>query len=78
MAKKHVTWTNLVGDSISTGPNMDSGEFAGELIADGLVSITEYISHEVDGLDNFEEAIEITMNKNKFNALGPCQIDLTK
>lgn len=76
MAAKNLSWVNLVGDIVSATPNMDSGEFANELLASERVSIEEFITHEVAGLGSFWEAVEITMNKPDYDALGPCQIVL--
>lgn len=76
MADKHLTWVNLVGDTVSATPNMDTGEFANELLASDRVSIEEFITHEVQDLDSFQGAVEVTMNKTEYEALGPCQIAL--
>jgi threonine dehydrogenase-like Zn-dependent dehydrogenase len=57
-----------------TGPNTDTGEMAATMVADGRVSIDDYVTHEVAGLESFEEAIEITTNKGAYGALGPAQI----
>ena len=73
---RSVTWQNPVTGVSITGPGRDTGDLATELVASDRVSISEYISHEVDGLDNFERAVEITTNTPAYNALGPAQIVL--
>jgi hypothetical protein len=59
---------------ISTGPNSDTGDIAPRLVDDGRVVIDRYITHELDGLESFEEAVKITTNKPEHDALGPAQI----
>jgi threonine dehydrogenase-like Zn-dependent dehydrogenase len=76
LAEQHVTLMNLLGDPIDTGPNSDTGRLAPELVADGRVSIAEYVTHEFSGLDSFDQAVEITLNKKEYDALGPPQLVL--
>lgn len=33
--------------------------------------MTEFVTHELDGLISFEEAVEVTLNKRKYGVLGP-------
>lgn len=60
------------------GPNMDTGTLAPELVADGRVSISENITHVLEGLESFEDAVEITLNKGEYEALGPAQIVISE
>lgn len=71
---KYVSWINPLLGVISETPNSDTGELAVDLVASDRVSIEEYITHELDGLDKFEEAVEITLNKQDYDALGPAQL----
>lgn len=73
---KIVTWINPRRGVISTGPNSDTGDIAPRLVDDGRVVIDRYITHELDGLESFEEAVEITTNKPEYDALGPAQIKI--
>jgi threonine dehydrogenase-like Zn-dependent dehydrogenase len=61
---------------LRTGPNADTGRAAVEMVASGRVSIEELVTHELDGLESFEEAIEVTLNKAESGALGPAQMVL--
>lgn len=74
LRKKSVRWVNPRFGVTSTGPNTDTGVLAPRLVADGRVSIEEYITHELIGLDSFEEAVAITLEKEDSGALGPPQI----
>lgn len=73
---KAVRWHNPKVGLVQPSPSMDIGEQAVELVASDRVSITEYITHELDGLDAFEEAVEITSNQQDHDALGPAQLVL--
>jgi hypothetical protein len=73
-----VSWINprdMVG-TLSLGPNRDSGELAAELVETGRVTIDEYVTHGFDGLERFEDAIDVTLNKVDHDALGPAQLVL--
>jgi len=61
---------------LKTGPNADTGVTAVEMVGSERVSLTEFITHELEGLESFEEAIEITLNKEAHDALGPAQLVL--
>lgn len=74
MRSKSVQWINPTMGRTATGPNGDSGELAVELVASGRVSIEELVSHELQGLESFETAIDITANKQAHGARGPAQI----
>ena len=74
LRSKSVDWVNPVTGVTSLTPNATTGEYVGSLIGDDRVSIAEFVTHELDGLSAFEDAVEITLNKAKHNALGPAQM----
>lgn len=76
LRSKSVDWLNPVTGATAHTPNATTGEHVAQLVADGRVSIEEYVTHELDGLEHFEEAIEITMNKGEYGARGPAQMVL--
>jgi threonine dehydrogenase-like Zn-dependent dehydrogenase len=78
MRDKMVRWVNPrdICGIITHGLNSNTAQSAVDLVASNRVSISENITHEVNGLESFEEAIEITLNKPDYNALGPAQISL--
>lgn len=69
---KNVTWINPTVGTVQTGPNANTGDIATEMVASGRLSIERYVSHELDGLEAFEEAVEITLDSER--KLGPAQI----
>jgi threonine dehydrogenase-like Zn-dependent dehydrogenase len=69
-----IDWLAAPPGVVQVGPNTDTGELAPELVANGNVDISRYISHELDGLESFERMVDITLNKPKHGALGPAQI----
>lgn len=71
-----VDWVNPVTGVRPLGAGRTTGTFSARLVSDGRVSIDEYITHELDGLSSFEEAVEITLDKHEHGALGPAQIIL--
>lgn len=71
---KKVDWVQPVSGVTSFSPNMDSARYAPKLVASGQVSIDDYITHELEGLDSFDELVDITLNKPDHGALGPAQI----
>lgn len=71
---KKVDWVQPVSGITSFSPNMDSARYAPKLVATGQVSIDDYITHELQGLDSFDELVDITLNKPEYGALGPAQI----
>ncbi|WP_418280341.1 zinc-dependent alcohol dehydrogenase [Halorubrum sp. DTA98] len=73
---KMVSWVNPQKGVISLGPNSDNGRFAPELVADGRVSIEEFTTHELHGLEKLDELVDITLNKPEHDALGPAQLIL--
>jgi len=74
LRSNYVSWVNPRTGVAPIGPNATTGELAPRLVADGRASIGEYVTHELDGLDAFEEAVEITIGKVDHDALGPAQI----
>jgi threonine dehydrogenase-like Zn-dependent dehydrogenase len=70
---KSVDWIHPTFGTVATGPNTDTGELAGELVASGRVSIDDYVTHELDGLAAFEEAVDLTLSER---GLGPAQMVL--
>lgn len=74
LRSKSVDWVNPVTGVTARTPNATTGEYVASLVADGRVSIEEFITHEVNGLAEFETAVEMTMNKAAHGALGPAQI----
>ncbi|MGM0606695.1 MAG: zinc-dependent alcohol dehydrogenase [Halobacteriota archaeon] len=73
-----VDWVNPVDmtGTMPLGPNYDAGQMAARLVSDGRVTLEPYVTHELEGLDSVEEAIEITLNKDEYDAMGPAQIVL--
>lgn len=76
LRSKSVDWINPVTGVTAKTPNATTGEYAAELVAQNRVSIEEYVTHELEGLESFERAVEITMNKEEHGALGPAQMIL--
>jgi threonine dehydrogenase-like Zn-dependent dehydrogenase len=73
---KSIDWINPVTGATAMTPNSSTGEHVAKLVADGRVSIDEYVTHELNGLERFETAVEITMNKEAYGANGPAQLVL--
>ncbi|MFC6905738.1 zinc-dependent alcohol dehydrogenase [Halalkalicoccus tibetensis] len=73
---KAVRWENPRKGVANVSPGTDTGELAAELVASDTISVEEYVTHELDGLESFEEAVEITLDKQTHDALGPAQIVL--
>ena len=71
---KSINWINPTFGSIATGPSTTTGELTASLVAQNRLSLTEYITHTLHGLESFEKAVEITANKHEHDALGPAQI----
>lgn len=74
MRSKCVNWVNPTKGTLSLSPNCDTGDLAAELVATDRISISEFITHEFEGLESFDEAVDITINKGEYGALGPAQI----
>lgn len=75
-----VDWVNPVDmtGTMPLGPNYDAGQMAAKLVSDGRVTLEPYVTHELDGLKSVEEAIEITLNKGEYDAMGPAQLVLNE
>lgn len=73
---KAIRWENPRKGVAHIGPGTDTGEFAAELVAADAVPLAEYITHELDGLESFGDAVDITLDKREHDALGPAQIVL--
>ena len=69
-----VDWVNPTTAMHPIGPNANSGEVAAELVADGRVSIEEYVTHVFDDLGEFDRLVDVTLEKGEHGALGPAQI----
>lgn len=74
MRSKAVSWMNPPTGMYSLGPGAHSGDVAPRMVARGIASIEEYVTHELDGLEAFDELVDITLNKDDHGALGPAQI----
>lgn len=75
---KGVRWVHPASYDTHTGPNTTASDFVCKQVASGRVSIDDYITHEVSGLDSFDDAIDITIDKEKYDALGPAQIVISE
>ena len=74
---KMVDWINpRDGGVFQHGPNATTGTVAADMVANGHISIDDYITHELDGLESFERAVEMTSNKGQYGAMGPVQLSL--
>lgn len=74
LRSKSVNWVNPVTGATDLGPGRTTGTFAARLVEQGRVSIDEYITHELSGFESFERAVEMTLNKEEYDVLGPVQI----
>ena len=73
---KQVRWVNPRLGTLQTGPNTDTGDLAIQLVEDGRVSVADMVTHELPGLEAFDEAVDITLNKAEYGARGPAQLVL--
>ena len=71
---KAVDWLNPTTAMYDVGPNANSGEVAARMVADGRVSIEEYVTHVFDDLADFDRLVDVTLDKPTYGALGPAQI----
>jgi threonine dehydrogenase-like Zn-dependent dehydrogenase len=78
MRSKDVDWVFPRKGARPLTPNTHSGEYTAQLVADGRVSIEAYTTHEFDGLEHFEDMIDVTLNKPEHGALGAAQLVLTE
>lgn len=69
---KNVTWVNPTVGTVQVGPNTDTGDVAAEMVAAGRLSIEPFVSDELDGLDAFGEAVEVTLDEER--GFGPAQM----
>lgn len=76
MRSKYARWVNPLLGVVSETPNKDTGELAVDMVESDRVSIQELVTHELEGLDSFEKAIDITLNSEEYDGLGPAQIVL--
>lgn len=76
LRSKDLDWVFPRKGATHLSPGGHSGAYVARLVADDRVSIEEYVSHELDGLENFERAVDITLNKAEYGALGPAQLVL--
>ncbi|WP_049928545.1 zinc-dependent alcohol dehydrogenase [Halopiger goleimassiliensis] len=76
LRSKMVRWINPEKGYKSVGPGTSTGDLAAELVADGDVPIEEYVTHELEGLESFEKAVDVTLEKGEYDALGPAQLVL--
>ncbi|UHQ98866.1 alcohol dehydrogenase catalytic domain-containing protein (plasmid) [Natrinema zhouii] len=76
LRSKSIRWVNPRKGLVSIQPGTDTGRLAADLVADGEVPIEDYVTHELDGLEEFETAVDITLNKDEYDALGPAQLVL--
>lgn len=67
--------TDVLGDR-PVGFNSTIGELIVEMVDQNRISVGDHVSHELRGLDSFEEAVDITLNRHEHDALGPAQIVL--
>ena len=75
---KAVDWLNPTTAMYRVGPNATSGDVAADMVADGRVSIEEYVTHVFDSLEEFDELVDVTLNKPDYGALGPAQIAVSE
>lgn len=73
---KHLRWINPTRGAKRISPNVDSGDLAAQLVANDQIRMEDYITHELEGLSEFERAVEITLHKDQYDALGPAQLVL--
>lgn len=69
-----VDWVNPTTAMYPIGPNANSGDVAARMVADGHVTIDEFVTHEFEGLGSFERAVDVTLDKEAHGALGPAQL----
>lgn len=74
---KAVNWVNPRKGVANISPGTDTGQFAADLVAADAVPVDEYVTHELDDLRSFGEAVDITLDKQQYDSLGPAQIVLS-
>jgi len=73
---KGVSWHNPIIGLERPGPNEDIGDLAVDLVASGRGDIAPFVTHELEGLGAFDRAVDITLNRGEYDALGPAQLIL--
>lgn len=73
---RNVDWVNPARGVHQFGPNADTGELAARLVAADRINVESYVTHELHGLEKFQEAIDIGLDLDAHDALGPAQIVL--
>lgn len=73
---KSLDWINPVAGQTAFTPNATTGERVARLVASGDVTVEAFVSHELAGLDEFETAVAVTLDKRSHDALGPAQLIL--
>lgn len=66
--------TKAIRLNFPMGATLKSLDHVIQLVSSGRIKIKPMISHTVHGLEKTPEAFEITANKTKYGATGPCQI----
>lgn len=71
---KRLQWIQPPPTLTVANPTTHHGSLAVKLVENDAIDINSHITHELPGLDNFEEMINITLNKDEYGALGPAQL----
>lgn len=71
---KRIEWIQPPPTLNVDNPTLHHGSLAVQLVENNHIDINSHITHELSGLDAFEEMIDITLNKAEHGALGPAQI----
>ncbi len=58
------------------GHGKETMRIGAEWVENNRIDIKHFITHELYGIEKLKEAFEITGNKEKYNAVNPCQIIL--
>lgn len=77
LRSKSIRWVNPRFGVVFTGPNTDTGMLAPKLVSANKVSLEEFIGPRLGGLESFEQAVEMTLNKEDHGILGPPQIEIS-
>lgn len=74
---KRVNWTSPIIHNYSLTPGVTIGDLTASMVASDRISVDEYVTHELRGLESFAQAVDITLNKEEYDALGPAQLVLS-
>lgn len=74
LGSKPVRWVNPVSGIVTAGPNSNAGSLAPALVPAGRVSIAEFVTHELHWLEAFEQALDVTIDKQRHGAFGPARV----